>query len=276
VLAEVRALSGKVDALDGKVEAQKQEQQRLRRLAELDNLLIKPSFAPSSSGSMRSPHPEDRIPLKVETIDYYGLWASKVGDDSRNWTVYPMLADTDVGADGRPAPVPLRDAILAHVWPSNQSQGGLPVAKLLGLPENFNVRPRNFLILSKPVEKAFDADALLLLPRSGDGAGVPPAVVARVFRSRASRVPSVQPAVLESWSGRLLYLPNGNVPFLRLLGWKAVSALRASFEEEAAAAELPSEVDLNATVSHDGTSRAALPRAVNSLLEAGARFSILN
>ena len=134
--------------------------------------------------------------------------------------------------------------------------------------------PRNFLILSKSVELAYDADALLLLPRRGiDGA--PPAAVARVFGGRLLRLPESVKAQLRSYGGQKLHLPRaseGCIPFMRLLAWKAVSALRAANEETDSFADLPSDVHLDATVTHNDVAVGASARAVDTLKRLGARF----
>jgi hypothetical protein len=59
------------------VRSQELAEQRARREA-IERLLIQPQYTPRSSGSgaSRSPHPLERLDLKVATIDYYGLWAS--------------------------------------------------------------------------------------------------------------------------------------------------------------------------------------------------------
>ena len=252
-----------------------QELLRKQALAELDRLLIKPIFSPRSSGSSRSPHPDARLALKVQTIDYYGLWDSSDEPDPTKRRVFTMLPNSP---SATPTSVPFHDAILAHVWPSSQSVDSLDLGRLLQLPEGFNVDPRNFLILSKSVELAYDADALLLLPRRGiDGA--PPAAIARVFEGRLLRLPDSVKAKLPSYGGQQLHLPRaseGRIPFMRLLAWKAVSALRAAHEETDSLADLPSDVHLDATVTHNdeavGAAVGASARAVDTLKRLGARF----
>ena len=136
--------------------------------AYFEQLYIRPVFSPpSSSGSSnRSPRDEHRVALKIETIDYYGLWASGEADKTAR-TVRTMLASS--AAETEPAPVPFREAILAHIWPSALATCAQNAGGLFGLPEAFHVTPRNFLILRKPVERAFDVDVLLLLPRRTAG-----------------------------------------------------------------------------------------------------------
>ena len=71
-----------------------QELLRKQALAELDRLLIKPIFSPRSSGSSRSPHPDARFALKVQTIDYYGLWDSSDEPDPMKRRVFTMLPNS--------------------------------------------------------------------------------------------------------------------------------------------------------------------------------------
>lgn len=79
------------------------------------------------------------------------------------------------------APVAFKDATLAHIWPSALARESDLLRQQLGLPPAFHVRVRNFLILHRAVELAFDADALLLLPARAEPP-VPPTVRARAFR----------------------------------------------------------------------------------------------
>ena len=239
---------------------------------DLERCFIPPIYNPPSSGSSSSPRREHRVGLKEATIDYYGLWASK---EAR--TVYTMLAgpDDDAGA-AHPAAVPFSEAILAHIWPSSKAAEAEALISLLRLPHDFHVLPRNFLVLHKEAEAAFDAEALLLFP-----ARTPTlSAASRLFRTE--RITGATPAEtaakrarLNGFARRRLFLPlagEGHVPFMRLLAWKAVSALRAHEEEDEAGlgANPPVDLDMNATTTtrDDGVVVAAVQR----LRMAGFRF----
>jgi hypothetical protein len=236
----------------------------------LERLFIEPVFTVASSGSARSPRHDERLDLKIQTIEYYGLWASTEQDEKLR-QVFTMLPGSDEEA-AAPAAVPFSEAILAHIWPSGKARGSLAVGQLLGLPEGFHVTPRNFLILRKGAEQAFDADALLLFPCRGRDDAAPAAATARSRLFKVARMGAVkQQEAAAAFAGRQLYLPrahDGHVPFMRLLAWKAVSALRASEEDADAQADLPVELDLNA--SQDDS--AAAKRAVSRMCNAEFRF----
>ena len=242
---------------------------------DLERCFIPPIYSPPS-GSSRSPRPEHRPGLKEATIDYYGLWASK---EAR--TVYTMLAgpDDERGAAVRPSAIPYSEAVLAHIWPSSEAVDAEVLVGLLRLPPDFHVQPRNFLVLHKEAEAAFDSEALLLFPSRTPTL----AATARLFRSE--RISGGTPgetaakrAHLTNFAQRRLFLPlagEGRVPFMRLLAWKAVSALRAREEEDEAglADGLPDDLDMNATATarDDG----AVVAAVQRLRLAGFKFRAL-
>lgn len=265
VAAVLRRLETKVTDLQQTVAAQGHKQE----LERLDKLLVKPTYSPASYASSRSPRPEERFPLKEATIEYYGLWENKAQK-----TVFTMLqpqnpAGPAPGPAARRTAVPLKDAIMAHIWPSAQSTDSIALAAQLGLPADFNVDPRNFLILHKDVEKAYDAHALLLMPRKAAGA-LSPSAVARPFARLAGRLAGFN---ANNYAGSELFLPkaaDGHVPFMRLLAWKTVSALRAVYEEADAVASLPGDLELDATVT--GDSRNTVAQAVGALRSHGARF----
>ena len=76
------------------------------------------------------------------------------------------------------------------------------------------------------------------------------------------------------YDGRLLFLPraaDGRVPFMRLLAWKALSALRAAHEDADAQADLPAELALDATASPGAAARAG-SGAAGRLTSAGILF----
>ena len=264
--------------------------------AYFEQLYIRPVFSPpSSSGSSnRSPRDEHRVALKIETIDYYGLWASAEPDETAR-RVFTMLASS-TAEEAAPVSVPFQEAALAHIWPSALAPKALDAGGLLCLPEGFHVSPRNFLLLRKPVERAFDADALLILPRRTATEGLE--AVARVFSRHTSRLPDAERALFSraataaspaaaaaaaaaapacgstGYDGRLLFLPraaDGRVPFMRLLAWKALSALRAAHEDADAQADLPAELALDATASPGAAARAG-SGAAGRLTSAGILF----
>ena len=81
----------------------------------------------------------------------------------------------------------------------------------------------------------------------------------------------------DGYDGRLLFLPRaseGRVPFMRLLAWKAVSALRAAHEDIDAQGELPADLDLDATDTSGGSGVAmkAGSAAAKRLTSAGVLF----
>ena len=249
------------------------------RKSELERLLIKPTFSVSVSSSggtgVRSPKSEkERFALKVAVIDFYGLWdPATAGDAEANRRVFTMLPLPE--AAGERTSVAFKDATLAHIWPSSQAAEADALRRLLDLPAAFHLSPRNFLILEKAAEAAFDADALLLLPvRAAPPA--PPRVRARAFRLAEYRAtaPNGGAAARDAvapLAGCELSLPRaaaGGVPFLRLLAWKAISALRAGAEAaDDAAAAFPPDLDVDASL----TSRAGA-RGFNELLSVGLVF----
>lgn len=246
-----------------------QERQRLERL------FIRPIYhIPSSSGSSRSPRKEERVDLKIHAVDYYGLWDSSTKHLAPKLRkVYTMLPSED--PDKPRVSVLFKDAILSHIWSSGQEEAVGNVAALLCLPDDFHVKPRNFLILDKEAEVAFDADAILLFPH-GAGEGTFIGARSRLLRIERAGMDEESKKKVRTYAGRELFLPRaneGHVPYLRLLAWKAVSALRAREDERDASAELPDELVLNASL--DDAKEAPL-KAVARLREAGYKFSNLS
>jgi hypothetical protein len=239
---------------------------RVQRRAHFERLFIAPQYSVPSSGSSRSPRKEERIPLKIATIDYYGLWASThVKPETR--MVYPMLSDSP--DDTPPVPVPFKDAQLAHIWPSSQASVADNVGSFLRLRDGFHVEVRNFLILTEDTHVAYDADEILLLPSRG----MPPGVRSRLFKIEREH-DATKRNELAKYDGKKLYLPragDGKVPYMRLLGWKTVSALRALEEDRTAVADLPEELELD--VSRDDAGEFPLRRAVADLRRVDVRFS---
>ena len=123
-------------------------------------------------------------------------------------------------------------------------------------------------------------DALLLLPVRAEPP-TPPGARARPFRLagyRASEADGGAEArnAIAALSGRALFLPraaDGRVPFLRLLAWKAVSALRDGTGADAdAATAFSPEIDVDATVSRGPDSRGLGSSGFAELLSVGLVF----
>lgn len=261
------------------------------RRAELERLLIRPTFSVASSpsrgvGGARSPKSQERFQLKLEVISFYGLWDPATADEPdvalrRVFTMLPERGSGTGDGDARVS-VALSDAILAHIWPSVLASESDAMRRLLGLPSAFHLNARNFLILDKTVETAFDADALLLLPvRAAPPA--PPRVRARLFRLAEFPASSVAESgaaarnAVAALAGRDLFLPlaaDGRVPFMRLLAWKALSALRAGAEDadESATTTFPDDVDLDATLTRGEGGRARGATGFAALLSTGLVF----
>jgi len=256
------------------LERAREDNFRASEIRRIEALLIPPVFSPRSSGSSRSPRPDERLDLKIAVIEYYGLWSARK-DPLRDSLVHTMLPNTDAeAAAGATTPVPFSEAILAHIWPSGHGHEG-GVAHL-HLAEDFHVDPRNFLILRKGAEVAFDADALLLFPRRGSADGtICPTAVSRRFPAKEARIPIAHSAEFAGYHGRTLFLPNaaaGRVPCMRLLGWKAVSALRADAEAADATAALPDELHLDATATRDDACVSVLSARVQHMRGLGMSF----
>jgi hypothetical protein len=177
-----------------------------------------------------------------------------------------MLPASDEEVE-HPVAVPREEAILAHIWPSKMQNVVPKIAATLGLQEDFHVRPRNYLVLRKSEEVAFDKDALLLCPTRGP----PVTAVARLLHQERI-LDSEDVAHVRACAGRRLYLPRadeGCIPSMRLLGWKAMSALHAeaTADDDRTVDHVPEEVELD--VSDDGGS---LRRAAGRLAEVKVRY----
>jgi hypothetical protein len=286
---------------------------RADQLRLFERLMIRPTPArpmsrgsPSSSGgassSRRSPGTADeRIELKKAVITYYGLWVNDAdggtssvqqegapppaAQPSLRSRVYTMLVAPVADGAARPS-VSFSDAVLAHIWPSSMKSGAVSVRRLLHLPADFHLDVRNFLILNKSVESAFDADALLLLPARAEQ-DAPAVVRARTFRlerfraSKEQAVAEVDRSAISALDGLDLFLPcakDKKLPFLRLLAWKAVSALRAAAEADddgiaARAEELHRDVVFDASLDIGGTAAVHVHRTVSDLKSAGLIFA---
>jgi hypothetical protein len=231
-------------------------------------LFVKPAFVPKSSGSTRSPRrDDDHFELKQQTIEFYGLWAS-FEKDVRQRQVFTMLPLSDMEAAApTPPSVSFSEAVLSHIWRSSQPTEG--IAASLHLDEAFHVDPRNFLILRKHAEVAFDAGVLLLMP-SADGA-----VRSRLFLAKESRLPDTYPKeLLTGMAERTLFLPlaaERRVPFMRLLGWTVVSHLREYSEDVSAWGDPPKELALDTTITV--ASAGILSSRVETLRKSGWHFA---
>ena len=295
----------------------------------LKSLLIRPirrtggssqsSSVHSHGSSNRSPDSKDRLGLKIDTIEYYGLWASEETDKSHR-KVYAMLepirrdknssvalstqsvASSSLAADGAGAgffatttttsststttttttinaitsaapnasassqlartPLPFSKVILSHIWPSSHRNFVEDAGIEFGLPERFEIDPRNFLLLPRETEEAFDAGALLMLPHKAER-GNPPSVTARTFKA-AKRFPGFEDTLLSaSYNDTPLYLPRaseGHIPYMRLLAWKALSSIGPHEDQDS----IPPEVDLDASLNADSGKKI---RTASSLLK---------
>lgn len=213
--------------------------------ASLKGLLISPVHSVGSS-SMRSPKTNDeRFELKVRVIDYYCLWASAedASKPPNERVVLTMLP--------RAKKVAFKDAILAHIWPSSKAREADEIRRLLSLPLEFHLNVRNFLILEKHVEVAFDAHKLLFFPQRGSD-GSPPTALARSFQLESYRVNEsavdrdCARAAVQALHDVQLYLPSvQHVPFMRLLAWNSISAIREHDET------IPAALHLDASMSSD-------------------------
>lgn len=145
----------------------------------------------------------------------------------------------------KPAAVAFKDAVLSHIWQSAQVTKGIKA--LLQLPEAFYVHPRNFLVLRKSAEVAFDSGVLLLLP-SASGT-----INTRYFEPNTPCLPTgVTVDAVKAMAERTLYLPRAAescVPFMRLLGWTTICHLRQHWEDGVEWTPPPAECSLDASIT---------------------------
>ncbi len=127
--------------------------------------------------------------------------------------------------------------------------------------------------LSRPGLAAVDSDAMLLLPRSG----APPTVSARANQVDLLAAHERQRLTAFCSTMPTLYLPlasDGGLPFLRVLGWKGLSAIRArALDEAEALAGVPEFFD--ADVSLDGDGQPPLKKAMTRAASLGVRYRAL-
>ena len=278
----------RIEAMGASLVAAVERNAVANRRAELERLIIRPTLSnassPSStstSGGARSPRAHERLQLKRDVISFYGLWdpATEHLADVSSRRVFTMLSPSSPRAS-----VTFKDATLAHIWPSALARESDLLRQQLGLPPAFHVHVRNFLILDRAVELAFDADALLLLPARAKSPA-PPTVRARAFRiehqAAAADGGVAARALIASLAGHdsphELHLPRageGRVPFMRLLAWKALSALRAGSEAYEGEAAFPVDVDVDATVSRDHAGHRPGSSGFSALLSAGLIFGL--
>ena len=274
----------RIEAMGASLVAAVERNAVANRRAELERLIIRPTLSnassPSStstSGGARSPRAHERLQLKRDVISFYGLWdpATEHLAEVSSRRVFTMLSPSSPRAS-----VTFKDATLAHIWPSALARESDLLRQQLGLPPAFHVHVRNFLILDRAVELAFDADALLLLPARAKSPA-PPTVRARAFRiehqAAAADGGVAARALIASLAGHELHLPRageGRVPFMRLLAWKALSALRAGSEAYEGEAAFPVDVDVDATVSRDHAGHRPGSSGFSALLSAGLIFGL--
>jgi hypothetical protein len=194
--------------------------------------------AVSTGGSVRSPREEERPDLKARVLDFYGLRVP--GDATQSFTHL-----------GGPA-VGLKNATLAHIWPSSEADAAALLADELKLKPSFHLDPRNFLILPHDVHCAFDSGWLLLIPKNSTVPGGETRVIVRASRTSAVVVHGDPSSIatrekrewLQSLDGTALSFKNDARPFMRVLGWRAWT-MRCSPADDAAsqdAAEASSDV----------------------------------
>lgn len=223
--------------------------EQLLNLVLRERLVIRPTSASRSSVVSQSAG-DERIRIKRATLDYYGLGVDMTGDNTANWTARTMTSS---------ATVPFADCTLSHIWPQTMSDAADTIAEELKLPERFYEHPRNFLVLPKPLEVAFDKMGVVLIPnRSGD------IVVRRWATTRLSRdeereISKFYGQVLD-WPTRAQHQPH--LPFMRLMAFRVFSASKHAPAATSTGA-LGDEDLLN--VSQDETSREALRSVVGRL-----------
>ena len=109
------------------------------------------------------------------------------------------------------------NVILSQIWPASYQNWGRICSKL-ALPPKFHSDVRNFLLLPKWVEAAFDQGHIIFVPS-------PDKITIRVL-SRPQGLPPLDNS-LQSLDGRALIIPRageGHVPYKRLLGFFAYMA----------------------------------------------------
>lgn len=171
---------------------------------------------------------------------------------------------------------------LAHIWPSSKAVQASAMKRVFGLDEGFHLHPRNFLLLEKHVEEAFDNEALLLLPRRAVG-DTPSEVWSRpLWLDKLARYASKDPGDaaaaemnrLRPYLGQHLHVPqaaSGKVPYLRLLAWHAVSALRVRSDADVDyVSEFPAGIHATITAGHRDRSA----KVFNVLLSVGLIFGL--
>lgn len=155
----------------------------------------------SPPGSVRFPATEpDRRKFKKAVAAHYGLTSANKG------MLFNMLGEEQAKGE----------VILAHIWPRSYTNWGDP-CEHLGMPKDFHMNPRGFLLLPKEVEKAFDSGVLILVPSPPAGAAGSRAITIHVIR------PDAASEYVKALDGRQLYIPQG-LPFCRLLAFFALQA----------------------------------------------------
>ena len=228
--AVVSSLTAKVDALsaaDRPAIIQKAVVATVSKVQLALQLAIHPT--PPSSPSVLSGSSEDTpkaikralLQRKLDVLRFYGLDGElplSVDDPplrGKPWTAFTMLS-----VPGAP-PLPLQDCTLSHIWPAKRETEADVIAVNLKLDAMFYTSPRNFLVLPKVVEVAFDREAvIILLPNStGD---------ITVWPWRMDVLTETQRADLQNYLGKTLDWPfRGSatpcMPFMCLMAWKMLS-----------------------------------------------------
>ena len=235
-LNEFADLAKRIESLEATVSAEKLrvavlEKEALKTLALRLLPIVAPPPLSSLSGSSRSSQSsnasaaqqaayhlaqtqesERQLALTIAAVDYYGLWHGPHVDGTA-WSAHTMIPAA--GA------MPFKDCIAAHIYP-RKSPFPSKLAAALALPANFMDDPRCVLLLPKPVEVAYDRQAIVLAPALGC-ITVWPAFVGRLSPHELANVAPFFGTVLE-WPSKAG--PDPHYPFMRLLAWACLAVLR--------------------------------------------------
>lgn len=145
----------------------------------------------SPPGSIHGgPTNDGRVAFKKEVASFYGL----------------THANKDLLVDMFGVTRKFSDVTLAHVWPKSYTNSST-FADAMGLPQDFPMSPRNFLLLPRAVHVAFDTGKLAFIPSKER-------IVVRIF-SRHGLGEDVL-----ALDGVALRIPQ-ETPYKRTLGWFA-------------------------------------------------------
>lgn len=154
--------------------------------------------------------------LKLRVLDYYGLRVNDATD-----TLSTTLARTMLDAADTP-PRPMADATLAHIIPSTRAHEVPHYMKALGVGMGLMDDERNYLVLPKFAEIAFDAEALIYFPEKRDNVTLWPWHLDRLPPDEVDAVRALAGLQL-SWPAQLA---SPNMPFMRLIAWRLISVTR--------------------------------------------------